>query len=344
MMNDAIEMHIPRSGPTSVLTRIERELPPPGPTEARVAIEACGVAYADIVVRSGMYRGAKPPVTPGYDFVGRIEALGSQVRDLSVGQRVAAVTVTGSYASRRNVDARWLVDAPEDVDAATIAAVILNGLTAWQMLHRIANPERGEWVLVHGAAGGVGSLLLDLARIAGIRTIGTASASKHTVVAARGGVPIAYDSEDVVRRVREISEGGVVAGFDHIGGKHFKRITMPALRPGGTGVLYGGYDATRNGRVNPLAIVDLLLNAKFSSFKLFSQGQGIVGYSSPVWRDSRHAAYRNDLGQVLRLVADGVLSPLVARTYPLEEAAEAHRALETRSVAGKIVLVNRAHA
>ncbi len=344
MMNHAIEMHIPRNGPANVLTRIERDLPPPGPGEARVAIEACGVAYADIVMRRGMYRGAKPPVTPGYDFVGRIEALGPDVRGFSVGQRVAAVTVTGSYANRRNVDARWLVSAPENVEASKVAAAILNGLTAWQMFHRIASPARDEWVLVHGAAGGVGSLLLDLSRLAGVYAIGTASAGKQAVVSSRGGIPIAYDTEDVVSRVREIVDGGVVAGFDHIGGKHFRQITMAALRQGGVGVLYGGYDATRNGRVNPLAIADLLLNSKFSSFKLFGRGQGIVGYSAPVWRESRHAAYRSDLGQVLRLVGEGTLSPLIARTYAMEDAAEAHHALETRSVAGKIVLVNRSFA
>ena len=114
---------------------------------------------------------------------------------------------------------------------------------------------------------------------------------------------------------------------------------MPSLRPGGIGVLYGGYDATRDGKTHPLAIADLLLNTSFSSFKLFGKGQGVVGYSAPVWREARIEAYRDDLGRVLQLVADGKLIPLIAKTYPLQQAAEAQRALESRSVAGKIVLI-----
>jgi NADPH:quinone reductase-like Zn-dependent oxidoreductase len=340
MIDDAIEMHIPRKGPASVLTAIERRLPAPAADEVRVAIEAAGVAYADIMMRQGLYPGHKPPVTPGYDFVGRVEAVGIGVRGLAVGQRVAGVTATGSYATRRNVKAQWLAPAPEGVEAAQLVAVALNGVTAWQMLHRVANPAPGEWVLVHGAAGGVGTLLLDLARIAGIRAIGSASRGKADIIRARGGVPIDYRGEDVAARARALSDGGVVAAFDHIGGRHFKKVSMAALRPGGVGVLYGGYDATRGGKIRPLAVLDMLVNTGFSSFKLFGKGQGVVGYLMPVWRDARPTAYQQDLAAVLRLVAEGALSPLVGATFPLREAADAHRALETRSVAGKIVLLN----
>lgn len=339
MIDDALEMHVPRKGAADVFRAEERRLAPPGPGEVRVAIEAAGVAYADIMMRQGMYSGQSLPVTPGYDFVGRVEALGAGVTDLTEGQRVAGITVTGSYATRRNVPAQWLAPAPEGPDAAQLVAAVLNGVTVWQMLHRIANPAPGEWVLVHGAGGGVGSLLLDLARIAGVRAIGAASRSKADVIRARGGEPVDYRSEDVAARARVLSQGGVVAAFDHIGGKHFKKVSMRALRPGGVGILYGGYDITRGGKVNLLAVADLLINTGFSSFRLFRKGQGVVGYSSPVWRDSRPAAYREDLAAVLKLVGDGTLSPLIGATFPLREAAQAHRALETRSIAGKIVLV-----
>lgn len=341
MTDDTIEMYVPRSGPATILEQLERRLPRPGSGEVRVAIEAAGVAYADIVMRRGMYSGQSLPVTPGYDFVGRVEAVGPDVQEFTVGQRVAGVTVTGSYTTRRNVNAQWLVPAPENADAAKLVAVVLNGLTAWQMFHRIANPEVGEWILVHGAGGGVGSLLLDLAKIAGVRAIGTASADKAGVIRDRGGEPIEYGRDDVVARVREISKVGVVAAFDHIGGIHFKRKSMAALCPGGVGVLYGGYDATRGGKVNLLAIADILVNTGFSSFRLFGRSQGVVGYSVPHWRDSRPSAYRQDLAAVLELVGNGTLSPLIGATFPLSEAAKAHRALETRSVAGKIVLVTQ---
>jgi NADPH:quinone reductase-like Zn-dependent oxidoreductase len=340
MTDQALEMHIPRKGPASVLTAVERRLPPPAAGEVRVAIEAAGVAYADIMMRQGVYAGHKPPITPGYDFVGRVEALGPGVDGLAVGQRVAGITVFGSYATRRNVKAAWLAQAPEGVDAARLVAAVLNGVTAWQMLHRIASPAAGEWVLVHGAAGGVGGLLLDLARLADVRAIGTASRGKADAIRQRGGEPIDYAAEDVVARTRALSGSGVVAAFDHLGGKHFKTVSMKALRPGGVGVFYGAYDTTRGGKVNPLAVADLLLNARFSSLGLFAKGQGVVAYSSEPWRDGRPSAYQADLATVLKLVADGVLTPLVGATYPLRAADKAHRALETRSVAGKIVLVN----
>ncbi len=339
MIDDALEMHVPRKGPASIFMPVERRLPPPAPGEVRVAIEAAGVAYADIMMRQGMYSGQSLPVTPGYDFVGRVEVLGPGVLGLAAGQRVAGVTVSGSYATRRNVNAQWLAPAPEGVDAAKLVAAILNGVTAWQMFHRIASPAAGEWVLVHGAAGGVGTLLLDLAKLAGVKAVGTVSANKADVVRARGGAAIDYRREDVAARARALSGGGVVAAFDHVGGKHFKKVSMAALRPGGTGVLYGAYDMTRDGKVNPLAIADLLLNASFSSLGLFGKGQGVVAYSMQVWRDGRPLAYRQDLADVLKLVEDGALSPLVGATFPLREAAKAHRALETRSVTGKIVLV-----
>jgi NADPH:quinone reductase-like Zn-dependent oxidoreductase len=338
MSDIAFEMHVPRKGPAHVFEPREQKLPAPGAGEARVAIEAAGVAYADIVMRRGLYARRPLPATPGYDFVGRILALGPGVEGFSVGQRVAAVTVHGSYATERNVDARWLVPAPENAEAGALVAAVLNGLTAWQMLHRLAVPEPGEWLLVHGAAGAVGSMLLDLARLAGARAIGTASSTKLAVVAARGAEPLDHGSGDIAAKARAIS-GGVVAAFDHVGGNHLRKVSLPSLRPGGVAILYGGYNATRDGKLNPLAAADLLLNTRLSSYALMDASQGVIGYLSPVWRDQRPAAYRRDLEQVLRLVGDGSLSPLVGARFPLRDVAAAHRALETRSVSGKIVLM-----
>lgn len=339
MSLDVLEMHMPRKGSAAVLAPLQRRLAGPAAGEAQVQIEAAGVAYADIVMRQGLYKSRPLPVTPGYDLVGRVVALGEGVSGLSLGQRVAAVTVAGAYATHCNVDARWLVPAPEHADPAALVAAVLNGLTAWQMFHRIAHPAPNEWVLVHGAAGGVGSLLLDFARLAGVRAIGTASRGKQAVVSSRAAQTLDYAAGDVVEQVRALSGGGVVAAFDHLGGRHFKQVSMRSLRPGGVGVLYGGYDVTRDGRVNLLAMADVLLNSRFSAFRLFGQGQGVVGYSAPTWREARTGAYREDLGRVLQLVGEGQLRPLVGATYPLREAAAAQRALESRSVAGKIVLL-----
>ncbi len=338
MTDIAQEMHMARTGPAKVLKAREVTLAAPSAGEVRVAIEAAGIAFADIVMRQGLYPGVKAPVTPGYDLIGRVEALGPGVEGLTVGDRVAGLTVTGSYASRRNVEARWLVPAPEGVAAETLVAGVLNGLTAWQMFHRIAVAQPGEWVLVHGAGGGVGSLLLELARRAGVRAIGTASAGKRGVVEARGGVHLDYRAGDVAVAAREISSGGVVAAYDHIGGKHLKTVSIPALRSGGTAVLYGGYDATRGGKLRPGAVLDMLLNNSLSVLGLFSASQGVVGYNVTSWRDARPAAFRQDLTTVMDLIGSGELDPMVARVLPLSEAAEGQRLLEGATLAGKIVL------
>ncbi|PZR31148.1 zinc-binding dehydrogenase [Caulobacter segnis] len=338
MSATAFEMHMARTGGVEVLQARQVTLPPPGPGQARVAIEAAGVAFADIVMRTGLYPGVKAPVTPGYDFVGRIEALGAGVESLHVGQRVAALTVTGSYATRRNIDARWLVAAPEAAPAEALVAGVLNGLTAWQMFHRVAGAVAGEWVLVHGAAGGVGGLLLDLARRAGVRAIGTASAGKKAEVEAKGGVHVDYRTEPVAARAVALSGGGVVAAFDHVGGPHLKTASIAALRPGGTAVLYGGYDATKGGKARPAAMLKMLAADRLSALKLFSQSQGVVGYNVTSWRDARPEAYRQDLAQVLALIGEGAIQPTIAKVLPLREAGEAQALLQSAKLAGKIVL------
>lgn len=338
MTDTAIEMHMARTGPATVLKAREVTLAPPGPGEARVAIEAAGIAFADVVMRQGLYPGVKAPVTPGYDLIGRIEALGAGVEGFTVGQRVAALTVTGSYASRRNVEARWLVPAPEGASAEKLVAGVLNGLTAWQMFSRLAVAAPGETVLVHGAAGGVGNLLLAMARNAGVKAVGTASAGKKAVVERLGATHIDYRSPDLVDRIRAASDGGVVAAYDHIGGKHLKAVSIAALRQGGTAILYGGYDATRGGKVRIGALLDMALNNSLSALKLFGVSQGVVGYNVSYWRDARLDAYRADLAAVLEQIASGALDPLVGKVLPLTEAAEGQRLLETSAVAGKIVL------
>ena len=338
MSTTAFEMHMTRTGGVEVLKGREVALAPPGPGQAQVAIEAAGVAFADIVMRTGLYPGVKAPVTPGYDFIGRIAAIGPGVEGFVVGQRVAALTVTGSYATRRNVEARFLVPAPEEAPAELLVAGVLNGLTAWQMFHRVAGSAAGEWVLVHGAAGGVGNLLLDLARLAGVRAIGTASAGKKAEVEAKGGVHIDYRAEPVATRARAISEGGVVAAFDHVGGPHLKRASLAALRDGGTAVLYGGYDATKGGKARPDAMLKMLLADRLSALSLFSGSRGVVGYNVTSWRDARPEPYSQDLAKVLGLIADGAIQPRIAKILPLAEAGQAQALLQSAKLAGKIVL------
>ena len=336
----AKEMHVAKAGPASAIKMREVDVPQPGPGEALVSIEAAGVAVADIVLRRGVYPAAKLPITPGYDFVGRIEAVGENDEGFQVGQRVAGVTIWGSYATHRLIRTDWIVPAPEEVPAELLAAASLNGVTALQMLRRCAPASKGEWILAHGAGGGVGTMLTDLAVARGIKVIGSASGGKQQVVADRGATPIDYQREDVAARAREISGGGVVAAYDHIGPSHLKKVSLPALREGGAAVLYGGYDVTRDGKLNLLAALRFFVAPSISIGRLFASSQSVVAYAINNWMKDRPGPFREDFAEAMALVGEGKLKPLIAATYPLEQAAEAHRALETRSVAGKIVLTN----
>lgn len=331
-------VHIAKSGGVDVLKLQDRTLEAPGPGELQIRIEAAGVAYADIVMRRGVYPGVRIPFIPGYDCVGVVAAIGPGVTGFTIGQRIVAVTVTGCYARHRNVPAAWAVPAPDGVAAEKIVAAAMNGLTAVQMMKRMARPSPGEWVLVHGAAGGMGTLLLDLARHHGARAVGTASSAKHRVVEARGAVAVDYKSQDFVARVRNITgREGTVAAFDHVGGSHLRR-SISTLRPGGTAVAYGFYDVTKNGRVDPLAYLAMRAGSFVDSFALFSRGISLATYNVNLWRDSRPAAYRHDLAATMALLADGALRPEIADVLPLERAAEAQSLLERSAGIGKFVL------
>lgn len=261
-----VEMVVKKAGDAKTLVAEKSELASPAKGEVQVRIEAAGVAYADIVIRRGLYAEEKPPVTPGYDFVGQIEAIGDDVSGFAIGDRVAGITVSGSYASYRNVAANLVVGVSKNADPVKLVAGVLNGVTAWQMFHRVAHPQKGDWVLVHGAAGGVGTILLELARNSGVNVVGSASAAKHDVVRDLGAVAVDYTKVDVTKVAKEISGGGVVAAFDHIGGNHFRKVSMPALQKTGIGIVYGGYDVTRGGKVHPLALLDMLLRTRYPSF------------------------------------------------------------------------------
>lgn len=246
---DALEIWMPRKGDAHVLEARATTLGAFGTGQATVRIEAAGVAYADISMRACTYPRVKTPVMPGHGAVGRIVAIGSGVDDLAIGDRVAGITVTSCYASARHVDAALLVRAPEGTDAAKLVPATLNGPTAWQMLTRATARERGEWILAHGASGGVGTLMLDMARLAEIKAIGTSPARHRYVVAGYGAVAVDYRETGFLRREPDISDGGVFAAYDHIGGRHFRSRSMAALGPGGAGVPYGAYEVSRGGRL-----------------------------------------------------------------------------------------------
>ena len=208
--------------------RVEhRELPAPGAGEALVRVEASGISFAEQQMRRGKYYDQPPfPFVPGYDVVGTVlEAADPAL----VGRRVAAMTKIGGWSSHLVLPAADLVPVPDALDAADAETFVVNGITAWQMLHRIAKVEAGGTILVHGASGGVGTTLVQLAQAAGIKVIGTASARNLDVVTALGATAVDYRG-DVPARVRELAPGGVDAVFDHVGGPGHRRL-VPAAGP-----------------------------------------------------------------------------------------------------------------
>jgi len=320
------------------LRPIEEPLPLPAAQEIRLRVLATGVAVADILMREGVYPGVTFPLTPGYDVVGIVDALGVGCdASTPLGSRVAALTVTGGYARYACVAQRHCVTVPEGPDDARAVATVLNYLTAYQMLHRCVDLAAGDSVLVHGAAGGVGTALLQLAALRGLHALGTASRGKHDRVRALGGDPIDYRTEDFVARARAV--GGVAAAFDPIGGAHVRR-SFRALRPAGTVVTYGSSAVLRDGRLDiPRAALAFARAPRFAPLDLLAHAQGVVGYSIVAWRDARAAAYRADLTTLFGMLAEGRIDPIVDRQMPLGSAPEAHDLLGRAGAVGKIVLV-----
>ena len=207
-----------------------------------------------------------------------------------------------------------------------------------QLIKRCTHVVPGDAILVHGAAGGVGTALLQLASIEGLKAFGTASGGKLHLVEQLGGVPIDYMKEDFVDRVRRDTKDGVAAAFDFVAGSHAKR-SYQALRSTGTLVCYGAFGVTTNGHVQPLkALMTLLRDPSFKPIGLLGDNKGCVGYNTRMWRDSRPEMYAADLATLFALLKEGRIAPVIGARFPLQNAADAHLLLNRRGVAGKIVL------
>src|SRR5213596_62811 len=235
-------------GGPEVLQVVEEDDPRPGPGEVRVRVLAAGVSFSDALLRAGTYLGGpKPPFTPGYELVGVVEELGPGCSRLREGDRVAVLTVWGADAERVCVPEPYAVEVPENLDPAEVVSLVLPYMTAYQLLHRVARVKSGETVLVHGAAGRVGTAVLELGVLAGLRLYGTASARDRAAVERLGAVAIDYRTEDFVARVRRLPGGGVDVVLDGLGGALSVR-SFRALRPGGRLVVFGYSSALTHGR------------------------------------------------------------------------------------------------
>ena len=318
----AIRVHEP--GGPEVLSYEETPAPEPKEGEALVRVAASGVNFIDVYQREGRYP-LPTPFVPGNEGAGVVEAVGPGVADLAPGDRVAWASHLGSYAELAAVPAWKLVSIPDELDFARAAAAMLQGMTAHYLSHGSYPIRKGDTVLVHAAAGGVGLLLVQMAKRLGARVIGTVSTEEKERLAREAGADeiVRYTEVDFLEETRRLTEGkGVAAVYDSVGKTTFMK-SLECLAPRGYLVLFGA----SSGPVPPF---DPMLLSKHGS--LFLTRPSLHYYT----------ATREELlsraGDVLGWVARGELSLRVDRTYPLAEAADAHRALEGRETSGKLLL------
>lgn len=303
---------------------MEVPIPQPGPGQAVVRIAASGVNFIDIYFRTGLYK-SDLPIALGSEAAGTVEAVGDSVTEVAPGDRVAYAMTRGSYAEYALVPAAQLVKIPAHVDFHTAAAAMLQGMTAHYLTHSTFALKAGDTCLVHAAAGGTGALIVQMAKYIGARVIGTVSTKEKARIARDAGADetILYTQQEFDVEARRLTEGrGVDVVYDSVGKTTFDK-SLNALRPRGTMVLFGA----SSGPVP--AFEPTLLNAKGS---LYVTRPGLPHYlltrEELVWR----------AGEVLDAVDAGKLQLRIDRTYPLAEAATAHRDLESRKTAGKLLL------
>ena len=322
---------VTRRGGPEVLQVVERDLRQPEPDEVRIRVLAASVSAPDVQARYGHspFR-AKVPFIPGYSVIGDVDAVGPKVTSANVGDRVAALTIYGGYAEYAYARADRLIPVPAGLDPAEAVPLILNYLVAYQVLHRSARVAAGDKVLVIGASGGIGTALLQLGRLAGLRMYGLASASKHAVLEQYGAVPIDYHSQDFVEVIRRAEPQGLDVVIDGVVAPQYRRA-YPLLRRGGTWVGYG----------NPLSFTDMLgligwvartnLTPDGRTAKLYSTGKSYLN----------RRPFDEDWATLFQLLKAGEIAPIVPARFPLLEAAAANALLETGDVVGNIVLEAR---
>ncbi|HET7203402.1 MAG TPA: medium chain dehydrogenase/reductase family protein [Steroidobacteraceae bacterium] len=333
-------------GGPDALQVLEEECPEPKDGEVRVRVLAAGVSLPDVMAREGVHpETPRVPFTPGWDLVGVVDRLGDGVAGVEPGQTVAALPVHGAYAEFVCLPLRELIPVPSGLDAAEAVSLVLNYITAYQMLHRSAQVRPRMRVLIHGAAGGVGTALLQLGRVAGLEMYGTCSSRGAPAVTDLGGIPIDYREQDFVKEIRRLTGDGVDVVLDPIGGTHLWR-SRKALRPGGRVVGYGlissirgeGLTSGRPGRrqrFRGTATFGLYIVGAW----LLPGRRRVVPYSIQTLKRLKPDWFRQDLIALFDLLREKKIRPLIAQRFPLPEARHAQELLAKGGVIGKIVLV-----
>ncbi|CAM3746925.1 medium chain dehydrogenase/reductase family protein [Mucilaginibacter galii] len=316
-----------------------RVLDNPAAGQVVVKMEASGIAFAEQSMRRGRYyEQPKFPFVPGYDLVGTVVATGPGVDLALIGKRVAAMTKIGGWASYVLLSAGDLLPVPEATDPLEVETLIVNGITAWQMLHGKAQIKRGQTILVHGANGGVGTILTQLALYAGVRVIGTASPRHHETLRAQGVEPIDYNDTNLANSVLQLAPGGVDAVFDHLGGSSFAR-SFGLLAKGGVLVCYAIASALKD--AGNVLIPFLKVLVQLGWWNILPNGRKAYFYN--IWdgkgTEAFQAQLRETFAELTTLLASGVLKPQIAARFPLNQITDAMKLAESRTAYGKVVLV-----
>jgi NADPH2:quinone reductase len=318
-------IQVKEHGGPEKLELAETPTPQPGPKQALIRIAAIGVNFIDVYFRTGLYK-ADMPVTLGNEGAGTVEAVGGEVTEVAPGDRVAFAMTRGSYAEYAVVPSANLVRIPDHVDFQSAAAAMLQGMTAHYLTHSTYPLKTGDTCLVHAAAGGTGGLIVQMAKMLGAHVFGTVSTEEKAATAREHGVDeaIRYTEQDFEAEVKRLTGGrGVDVVYDSVGKTTFDK-SLSSLRPRGLMVLFG----QSSGPVPPFD--PSVLNGKGSLFLTRpSLGFYLATREELLWR----------AGDVLNWIAEGRLKLRVDRTYPMAEAAAAHRDLEGRRTAGKLLLI-----
>jgi NADPH2:quinone reductase len=318
-------IQVKETGGPEQMQYVDLPVPHPGPKDALIKIAASGVNFIDVYFRTGLYK-ADLPITLGMEAAGVVEAVGPQVTEVRPGDRVAYAMTRGSYAEYAVVPAWQLVKVPDGIGLNSAAAAMLQGMTAHYLTHSTFRLKSGDTCLVHAAAGGAGRLIVQMAKMLGARVLGTTSTEAKADLARQAGIDeiIFYTRQDFEAEVKRLTGGrGVDVVYDSVGAPTYMQ-GLNCLRPRGMMVLFG----QSGGKVPP--IDPTILNTKGS---LFLTRPSLA----------HHCATREELlwraGDVLQWIQSGKLKLAIDRTYPLAQAAQAHRDLESRATAGKVLLM-----
>jgi NADPH:quinone reductase-like Zn-dependent oxidoreductase len=332
---------IPQYGKPDVLEVREGQDPEPGAGQVRIRVRASGINFAEIMARQGLYQDAPPPpMVVGYEVAGTIDAVGRGVEADKIGRRVLAMTRFGGYADLVCVDAAQAYEIPDQMSFEEGAALPVTYLTAYHMLFNVFRVRSGDHVLIHQAAGGVGTAACQLCdSVGGVTTYGTASESKHEYVRSNGcDHPIDYHSIDYVSEVRKLSGGrGVHVVLDALGGEDWKK-GYSLLRPGGMLIPFGWANMAKNGKRRITHVLGQFRHMPWwTPMKLMHDNKGVSGVNMGHLWDEREMMLEA-VHALLELYRKGAIKPHVDRSFPFEQAGEAHAYIEAGRNVGKVLL------